>query len=98
LGYDKLSDAIFTWIILSDVKVYELLKSISFNDSKRPFTKEILMRISIDELAKELSFDFIKEKVDNLALNSFELNYQSWELYLQSFNRPKDLKSQMELI
>jgi len=98
LGFDELSDAIFTWCILSDVKVYELLKSISFNDSKRPFTKEILMRIAIDELAKEFSFDLVKEKIENLNLNSFEFKYQSWQLYLQSLNRSKDLKSQMELI
>jgi hypothetical protein len=98
LGFEELSNAIFTWCILSDIKVIELLKSISFNDSKRPFTKEILMRIAIDELAKELTFDFVKEKIDNLNLIFFKLEYQDWELYLQTLNSPKYLKSQMELI
>jgi hypothetical protein len=98
LGFDELSDAIFTWCILSEAKVYELLKSISFNDSKRPFTKEILMRIAIDEIAKELTYDFVKEKIDNLNVNSFKLDYQTWELYFQTLNNPKYLKNQLELI
>ncbi len=98
LGFDRQSDAIFTWCILSDAKVHELLKSISFEDSKRPFTKEILMRIAIDELAKDFDFDFIKKKIDVLNLNSYEMDFQAWELYLQSLNSPKDIKSQMELI
>jgi len=98
LGFDELSDAIFTWCVLSDVKVYELLKSISFNDSKRPFTKEILMRIAIDDLANDLTFDTIKSKIDNLQINSFKLGYQTWELFLQSLSSPKVLNSQMALL
>jgi len=98
LGFDEVSNAIFTWCILSDVKVYELLKSISFNDSKRPFTKEILMRIAIDELAKEFSFDLVKKKIDNLNLNSLEIDYQAWELFLQSLSSPEVLNSQMALL
>lgn len=98
LGFDRLSDAIFTWCVLSDVKVYDLLKSISFNDSKRPFTKEILMRIAIDEIAKEFSFDFVKEKSDGLNLNSFEIDFQGWESFVQSFTGSKALNSQMALL
>ncbi|MGH7861894.1 MAG: hypothetical protein ACREOS_06590, partial [Candidatus Dormibacteraceae bacterium] len=48
--------ALFTASILNSSLVRELLTSISFSDSKRPYTKEILMRIDLKQVGNRLSF------------------------------------------
>lgn len=98
LSFDDIETALFTWCILTDKNVYDLLKAISFLDAKRPYTKEILMRISIDKLANEKSFDEIHEKIINLKINILpNLNYDSWEKYLTSFEKFKILNRQTSL-
>ena len=98
LSFDNIDIALFTWCILTDKHVFDLLKSISFLDAKRPYTKEILMRISIDKLANEKSFDEIHEKIINLKIDiSTNLNYDSWEKYLTSFEKFKTLNMQTSL-
>ncbi|MCI0512013.1 hypothetical protein L0128_02210 [candidate division KSB1 bacterium] len=88
LSYDKLEIALYTWCILTSKYVYNLLKTISFLDAKRPYTKEILMRISIAKLASEIKFDEIFEKINNLHINSpLNMNYKSWQKYLSSFEK-----------
>ncbi|MCD6594100.1 methyltransferase [bacterium] len=57
ISFDNLDIAVYTWILLHSDDVYNLLSSIVFTDSKRPYTKEILMRIDLNKLVKEVSFD-----------------------------------------
>lgn len=98
LSFDKLEEAVFSWCVLSNKKVYNLLKSISFIDSKRPFTKDILMRIDIEKLAKDLSFDYISQKINTLNINKLKnFKYQSWENYLKSFKNSKIFSEQLSM-
>jgi len=98
LSFDELETAIFSWCILSDEEAYNLLKSISFTDSKRPYTKDVLMRLSIDKIARDKDFDDILLKIRTLDISNLEnINYQSWERYLNSFQKSKVLSKQVSL-
>ncbi len=61
LSFEFFSDALFTNTILNSQIGINFLKSISFLDSKRPYTKEILSRIDLGKLCKTLSFKQIQE-------------------------------------
>jgi hypothetical protein len=86
LSFDELEPAVFTWSILTDKKAHDLLKAISFRDAKRPYTKEILMRISIDKIAVEKKIEEIYDKILELEIDvPLQTNADSWNKYLNSF-------------
>ena len=51
IGFDTLEQAECVWDLLNSVFVTDFLKSISFKDSKRMITKEVLMRIDLRKVA-----------------------------------------------
>lgn len=51
IGFDTLEQAEYVWDLLNSVFVTDFLKSISFKDSKRMITKEVLMRIDLKSVA-----------------------------------------------
>ncbi len=57
LYFDTFQDAFFTWLLLSCDETHNFLSSIVFFDSKRPYTKEILMRIDLGKLLKLQAFE-----------------------------------------
>ena len=57
LSFDEFVDAFFIWILLNQEEVTQFLFSISFLDSKRPFTKSTLMRINILKIINQTSFE-----------------------------------------
>lgn len=52
IGFETLEQAEYIWNLLNSEIVENLLKSISFGDTKRMITKDILMRIDLRKLAK----------------------------------------------
>ncbi len=70
LFFEALEDAFFTWLLLNMDSTKAFLSSITFPDAKRPFAKEILMRIDLFKLAESTTFD---------ALNNF------YEMRLQKY-------------
>jgi 16S rRNA A1518/A1519 N6-dimethyltransferase RsmA/KsgA/DIM1 with predicted DNA glycosylase/AP lyase activity len=66
LNFDKLSDALITLSLLNSKECIFFLKSITFLNSKRPFTKEILQRIDLYKLSKVVNF----EVVNNFLLSN----------------------------
>ena len=57
LSFKDFNNAFYTWILLNTDVVKKFLSSIVFLDSKRPYTKEVLMRIDILQLAEDIEFD-----------------------------------------
>lgn len=57
LYFEKFKTAFFTWVLLNIDDVKQFLFSIVFKDSKRPYTKEVLMRIDFSKLVNKTSFD-----------------------------------------
>jgi hypothetical protein len=60
LGFDAYLDALLTAVVLNSAPVRQFLESIVFADAKRPYTKEVLMRIDLVEAAQQTSFDAIR--------------------------------------
>jgi len=56
LGFQTYKEALFFCTILNSPTAKGFYESIAFLNSKRPFTKEILMRMSFSNLANSLSF------------------------------------------
>ena len=61
LSFQDYNEALFICSALNSNTLIDFLESIVFIDSKRPFTKEALMRIDLAHLVKNTSFTSIKE-------------------------------------
>lgn len=57
IGFDDYKDALITAALLNNALVRQFLRSIVFTDAKRPYTKEVLMRIDLAKVAVQVSFD-----------------------------------------
>lgn len=56
LSFERYQDALFTASLLNSPLVIRFLKSIVFLDAKRPYTKDVLMRINLIYVAAQTSF------------------------------------------
>lgn len=57
LGFDNLTEAVYTFALLQSIPTQELLQAISFDDDKRPYTKDVLMRIDLRKVVELLSLE-----------------------------------------
>lgn len=83
IGFDKIEFAIYSLLLLNSKTTMQFLKSITFTDAKRTFTKDVLMRIDLLKLAKNSTVDELKfeiKKLNNLYRLNITLNL--WENYL----------------
>lgn len=63
IGFNNLSEALITTVLLNSDIVTLFLKSIAFLDSKRPYTKDILKRIDIGRLYNDINYsEFVELK------------------------------------
>ncbi len=60
LFFEKLMDAFFTWIFLNFPDIKEFLSSLVFVNAKRPYTKEVLMRLNYAKLIEKCTFSNFK--------------------------------------
>ena len=65
LSFNSLKEAIIVWILFNTPEIINFLKSIVFLDSKRPYTKEKLMRINISKILDIYSFQEISTFFEN---------------------------------
>ncbi|MDR2611491.1 MAG: class I SAM-dependent methyltransferase [Deltaproteobacteria bacterium] len=56
LPFDCLTDAAITVALLNTPECLSFLKSVAFLDSKRPYTKEVLMRVDLGRLALKVGW------------------------------------------
>ena len=61
LSFKNYEKALFICTMLNSDLVKEFLDSIAFYNTKRPFTKDILMRIDLKKLIENTEFDSIRE-------------------------------------
>jgi len=61
LSFQEYNDALFICSVLNSKVLKDYLESIVFIDSKRPYTKEILMRINLAHLIKNTTFASLEE-------------------------------------
>ncbi|NHJ40183.1 MAG: methyltransferase [Asgard group archaeon] len=84
IGFDKMIEAVILTYALNSKPVTNYLKSIAFVDSKRPFTKEILMRINFNQLINSLTIDDFLEVKNRINLSKqYEMNFQEFQQCLK---------------
>lgn len=76
IGFDTLEQAEYVWSLLNSSEVENLLQSISFKDSKRMITKDVLMRIDLKKLAQKRGDDYLhwnhQYRLQGMQLSLFE--------------------------
>jgi hypothetical protein len=80
IGFEKIEFAIYSLILLNSDTTVRFLQSVTFPDAKRTFTKDVLMRIDLLELAKQINkadlqseLEMLNEKYKlNLTLNLWD--------------------------
>ncbi len=77
IGFEKIEYAVYSLILLNADTTMQFLQSITFADAKRTFTKDVLMRINLLELAKNTNKTYLQTELEilnekytlNLTLN-----------------------------
>ena len=80
LSFNKLKDAQICTILLNSNPVKDFVKSLAFINAKRPYTKDILMRIDLNEICKSTSYEKLMEYARNLDIrnNISETDYYNF--------------------
>lgn len=94
LSFDELSTALFTYLLLTHPITKAFLQSIIFLDSKRVYTKDLLMRIDLKALTQQLSFEELLLHTEALEESLKQLITKgNWEQYLNMLN-PQNISNQ----
>lgn len=93
LSFESLNNAFFTWALLNRDEVKRFLSSIVFLDSKRPYTKEILMRIDLLKLANA---SFIEDILG--AYNKLQEEYSEYTFNENAFSNFKNSLEKSRLL
>ena len=92
IGFDKIEYAVYAIILLNSKTTEEFLKSITFSDAKRVFTKDLLMRLDLFNLANVITQTEIEEQIvflnDKYSLN---INLSQWDSFINEM-KPKKKK------
>lgn len=83
LGFNNYNDALITYLILNSPSIQDLLESLVFPDAKRPYTKQVLMRIDLYQASQEVSFEALKNIAKELNVDSNTLTLKIYEEYAQ---------------
>lgn len=96
LGFDKLEFAVYSLILLNDETTKQFLQAITFADAKRTFTKDVLMRIDLLELAQTIDKSELQKEL-NYINETYHFNL-TLDLWCDFINEMTPIQSgQMEL-
>lgn len=83
IGFDKLEFAVYAIILLNSDTTVRFLQSVTFPDAKRTFTKDVLMRINLLELAKQIDKIDLQKELDTLNEKyKFYLTLDLWDSFI----------------
>jgi hypothetical protein len=91
IGFDKIEFALYAIILLNYNKTEGFLKSITFSDSKRVFTKDLLMRIDLLNIANIIEKKEIKEQI--IYLNNkygLSIDLSQWNRFIKEMTPVKE--------
>ena len=84
IGFDKIEFAVYALILLNSDTTVQFLKSVTFADAKRTFTKDVLMRIDLLELATTTDKDYLETEIQKLnELYGFNLTLYLWTSFIE---------------
>ncbi len=92
IGFDNKEFAQITQFLLNKQETQDFIQSISFEDSKRKITKDLLMRIDLSKIAQKTDFEQINE-------SNKTITKEIWEFFLQKikhYEEPINLFDIME--
>lgn len=69
IGFEEETDAIITMILLNSETVQSFLTSVAFLDKKRPYTKDILMRIDLSKVISNINYTDFKHMLSNCDID-----------------------------
>ncbi|TAL69505.1 MAG: hypothetical protein EPN82_06635 [Bacteroidetes bacterium] len=79
LGFDNLENALIVFSLMNDENIINFIESITFNDIKRKFTKDVLMRIDYEKISQFISYTDVKRKLNLLIPQYSEIiNEEKW--------------------
>lgn len=85
LGFDTLEFAVYSLILLNSKVTAQFLQAITFADAKRTFTKDILMRIDLFELAKIIDLQEVRRALNIFNTTyGFDLTMDTWDKFIDT--------------
>jgi len=91
IGFNKIDYAVYSIILLNSKTTEEFLKSITFSDAKRVFTKDLLMRLDLLKLASITPQKEIEEQI--IFLNKkydLSVNHSNWDSFINEMIPEKE--------
>jgi len=91
IGFDRIEYAVYAIILLNSKTTEAFFKSITFSDAKRVFTKDLLMRLDLLNLAKLISRNEIEKQI--VFLNdkySLDINLSQWDSFINEMTPKKE--------
>lgn len=85
IGFEEEMMAKIACFLLNSQGPQKFLKSIIFQDAKRPITKDILMRIDLEAVFESVAFEQAQKRIKNLTL-------AHWERFSQCLKTPSNLE------
>lgn len=82
LSFANLPEAMFTCLLLNSEPVRNFLLAITNLESKRPFTKKILQRVDLLQVAQQLGWEFV-HNLERETWNTQILTQDDWQEYLK---------------
>ena len=83
IGFDKIEFAVYALILLNSNMTVQFLQSVTFPDAKRTFTKDVLMRIDLLELAKQIDKADLQTELETLNKKyKFNLTLDLWDSFI----------------
>ncbi|MES2329890.1 MAG: hypothetical protein V4539_09825 [Bacteroidota bacterium] len=83
IGFDNIEFAVYSLILLNSDITVQFLQSITFADAKRTFTKEVLMRIDLLELAKRIDKSALQAELQMLnGKYNLNLTLNLWDNFI----------------
>ncbi len=90
ISFDNLKDAYITMVLLNSSIVNSFLSSIVFLDKKRPYTKDILMRIDMKKLISDVKYSDFCSMSNNYNIE-IAIDNEDYNNYISKFNCSEQL-------
>lgn len=96
IGFSELKEAIIVAYLLNSEKVLTFLKAITFQDAKRVYSKNTLMRINLVEVLKNIDKDYLLEEC-NKTLKGIKNKTRISDKYLLAFQEKMTSKEEKQM-
>lgn len=91
IGFNNLEFAVYSLILLNSDTTVKFLQSVTFSDAKRTFTKDVLMRIDLLELAHQIDKADLQAELETLNLKyKLSLTLNLWDSFLKEMKPVND--------